>query len=241
MKKPTLILGSIISLLLLAYGTQQFIAYKAVEAELAKAKKVEAEIRQLEENLKTIEEAPADLEAQIEKLKRENKELHRLRNEVRQLRQQTNSLAQVKERHSQLVASLEQSQQRGNLDTESLGFISKDRWKNAGMRNPTAAVTTIFHYLSAGNVEALASLTHIEDQSQNPLNGLSDEKRAAASETMREFTNSIHAFRIARQDQTSDEAITMHIQTALDGEAIPVAFQKVGQEWKIDLKASQVF
>ncbi len=241
MTKTTITISNITPLLLSGFGVQQFIAAKAIEAELAKAKKVELEIRQLEENLKTLEEPPADIEAQIEELKKENRELHRLRSEVRQLRQKTNTLAQLKERNQQLMESVERSQEQGSIDIASLGFVSKEQWTDAGLKDPESTVKTIFHYLSKGDLDALVARSAIEDESQNPLNTLDDEKRSAASETMRDFTQNIHGFRIAKQDQNNDHSVTVHIQTALDGEAIPVSLQKVDQQWKIDLKANQMF
>lgn len=241
MTKTNLILGSVMALLLVGFGVQQFTAANAAKAERAKAKKVAEEIRQLEENLESMEEPPADIEAQIEQLKQENRELHRLRSEVHQLRQQTNSLAQLRERNQQLLTSIKSSQEQGNLDVASLGFVAKEHWKDAGLRSPEATVQTIFHYLRQGDLEALVARSAIGDGAQNPLDSMDEEKRSAASDAMRDFIKNIYAFRIAKQDQTSNDTVTVHIQTALDGETIPVSLLKVDQQWKVDLAASKVF
>lgn len=241
MTKTFTVLVTIAVLALTGFGFRAYQKHQAIERELVKVRKAEQEIKALESELKENIEIPDDLEEQIKTLEEENRELHKLRNEVRQLREQSDSLDQLKLRNKQLVETIQRSKQSGEFDADALGFISSDRWRDVGLNTPEEALTTFFHYLSQGKIADLVPRSTLKNSNQNPFEKLSPEEIEKASQSVKEFTSNIQGFRIDRIDRHSETQITVQIQTALNGAAIPIELLKHGNEWRLNMDGQAFF
>ena len=219
----------------MGFAFRTYHQHQAIERELASARIVEQEIKALEAELGSASEFPVDLEEQIESLERENRALHRLRNEVQQLRKKTNALNQLRIENQRLAQTLQRSNENGSLDTPSLGFISNERWKDVGTNTPEHALTTFFYYLSQGDLMALFSRSTLDQTEQSPFKNASPEDLEKAAESMKNFTKNIKSFRVQQLNQHDESHITAKIQTALNGEAVPIKLLKQDNQWRFDM------
>ena len=108
------------------------------------------------------------------------------------------------------------------------------------MNSPENAVTSFFHYLSQGNIDALLARCFFGD-GPNPIESLNEETREQASESLKEFSAQVPAFRISKLEHQSESDVSVQIQTALEGEALPFKLRKVGSEWKLNAEGEQFF
>lgn len=241
MTKAFTTFGGVALLVLMGFAFRAYNHSQAIERELANARIVEQEIRVLEVELEEGHEIPLNLEEQIDSLEEANKELHKLRNEVQQLRQRTNALTRLRLKNQQLAQTIQRSNESGSLDAASLGFVSSERWKDMGTKTPEQALTTFFHYLSQGNLTALVARSILDKADQNPLEKLSPEDLKKASKSMMDFTKEIKGFRVHQLNQHDETHITVQIQTALNGEAIPIKLLKQDKEWRLDMQDTKFF
>jgi hypothetical protein len=241
MTKTFITFSGLALLVLMGFGFQTYHRHQAIESELSKARMVEAEIIALETEIEQSDEFPIDLEQQIDSLEEENKELHRLRNEIQQLRQRTNTLNELRLKNQQLAQTLQRSKESGQLDAASLGFVSNDQWKDLGTQTPKQALTTLFYYLSQGNLAALVSRSSLDQMEPNPLDKLSPEDLKRVSEDMKTFTKDIKSFRVQQLNQHDETHVTAQIQTALNGEVVPVKLLKIDSEWRFDMADANFF
>jgi septal ring factor EnvC (AmiA/AmiB activator) len=241
MTKAFTTFGGLALLVLMGFAFRTYNQHQAIERELARVRIIEQEIKALEAELEPASEFPADLEEQIESLEKENRALHRLRNEVQQLRQQTNALNQLRIKNQQLVQTLQRSNERGSLDAASLGFVSNEQWKDVGTNTPKQALTTFFYYLSQGDLRALVSRSTLDQAEQEPFENASPEDLEKAAESMRNFTKEIKSFRVQQLNQHDESHITVQIQTAFNGETVPIKLLKQDKQWRFDMEDGAKF
>ena len=177
----------------------------------------------------------------LKSLEKENRALHRLRNEVQQLRQQTHELNQLRIKNQQLVQTLQRSNERGSLDAASLGFVSNEQWKDVGTNTPKQALTTFFYYLSQGDLRALVSRSTLDQAEQEPFENASPEDLEKAAESMKNFTKEIKSFRVQQLNQHDESHITVQVQTALNGENVPIKLLKQDNQWRFDMEDGAKF
>ena len=63
----------------------------------------------------------------------------------------------------------------------------------------------------------------------------SPEDLEKAAESMKNFTKNIKSFRVQQLNQHDESHITAKIQTALNGEAVPIKLLKQDNQWRFDM------
>lgn len=237
-------LAPILAIVIASIGFSLAKAYQrkaAIEQKLAEARQIEQEVQQL---LQSDSATQATMQATLEEianLEKANRDLHRLRNEVGQLRQQTNRIETLREENHRLATSLEQARQTGQVALDSLGFRESDGWQDVGMATPPDAIMTFFYYLRRGDPEALIERSQLSD----PIRELLDQRRPEELErvrvSMRESTADISGFRIDSIEERENDKLIVQVQTALNGERLPIDLIKSGSQWRFNFTENSPF
>jgi TolA-binding protein len=164
---------------------------------------------------------------EVVKLREENKDLPRLRNQARQLRREMDEFTKLRAENERLQADINAPGPAAGAETLPPDFISRSALVDAGSGSPEATVQTLFWATCRGNMKRLKQLSSDEDSEAVPD---SEAERKSMIDSMKNFTG----FRIADKTIISPDEVEVHLQSSIDGPAIPMKLKRAGNEWQIE-------
>jgi hypothetical protein len=166
--------------------------------------------------------------AEVQKLFAENQELPRLRNEARQLRRQAEEVTRLRAENERLQVKIN----TGDAGSPALppDFIPRSALTDAGFSTPEATMQTMFWAMSTGNIARLKQIAGAAGA--NVRDDPEDDRRQMAQ--MAEQMKNLAGIRIAEKNVISPDEVELGLQSAVDGQIMPMKLKRVGGEWRIN-------
>ena len=202
---------------------------EALRAERLEADQLENENREL----------PGLRAATVATLPEENAsssgELLRLRGEIDRLRAQSQVLVSLRAENQRIAAEIASGKFAPKRLADMEGYLPRERWASAGLATPEAAVQSYFAAIVAADIDFLFRCLTPENAEpiRQQLERDPERFRNEFQKDMAQLFDKATGFRIAERRQISDESVTLSVQFAADGVAMPMTLRRIGGEWKI--------
>jgi hypothetical protein len=163
-------------------------------------------------------------------------ELLRLRGEVNRLRAQTQDPAKLRAENERIAAEIASGKFAPKRLADMEGFVPREQWTSAGLATPEAAVQSYFGAIVAADVDLMLRCLTLENAEpmrrqfeQDPVRFRNEFQKEVA-----QLFGKATGMRIAGKRQLSEDSVSLHVQFAAEGTAMPMTLRRVANEWKVD-------
>jgi hypothetical protein len=161
-------------------------------------------------------------------------ELLRLRNEVRRLRDQRAELDKLRTANARVAEEIKAGKFTPRRLADEPGAVPRDKWVPAGFATPEAAVQSFFAaVVSSDPSQLLACGTPKFAEMMKKEMARDPEKFRQEFQTEMGKLATASAFRIVELKPKGDGTMEAKVQFTINGEAMPLPLQQVGNEWKV--------
>jgi hypothetical protein len=159
-------------------------------------------------------------------------ELLKLRNEVQSLRSLGREKDQLATENARLAAtSADASQAQWASSSE---YLPRDKWAEAGLQSPEAAVQTLFRAMRDQDVgRMLSCLSEQGGRALNLRTNPGGDLRPDSSENMHALGET-PGFRIEQRETLAEGRIRLGLRARAGGTLLNLKLRQEGEEWKID-------
>lgn len=194
----------------------------------------QAEADQLAQEIQAAA-AQRDVSADVAALREANRDLPKLRNEVRQLRERQDVLGKMQVENQRLASQIQAGITAPKSITEMPGAVAKERWVNAGLATPEAAVQTLFWAMRDANIEMVAGCLKPSEGEQllQQYKQSGDEQRKRMQEGFSAFSK-VKGFCIVEQKAESAEKVVIRFLVAAGSDPVEIPVRRYGAEWRIE-------
>jgi len=161
-------------------------------------------------------------------------ELLRLRNEVRRLRSTQIDPARLRAENDKLAADLKSGKIHPPRLADQPGFVARDKWANVGNATPEAALQTVLHAMSTGNLDLLMeSVSVIEgvamrrELEKDPVKM----REEFAREAQAHFTPT--GFVVTGTEEIEGGKVRLKVKFAVQSAPMDMEFERVGAGWRM--------